>query len=101
MGGRATHDGALGWVTFKSYNMRSWSPWYKCVSNPVIHDSISGKTAHVVRRIEVDEIVEVLDGPKEDTEMSVMRIKGRAQKDGAVGWITIKGNQGSVYLKPI
>lgn len=98
--GRATHDGAEGWVTLKTQNLKPWTPSYKCTASTVIHDSLAGKSAQVVRRIEAGEVVEVLDGPIEDSETGVMRVKGRSDKDGVAGWITIKGNQGSVFLKP-
>jgi len=49
--------------------------------------------------VDVGEIVQLLDGPLEDTEVSVMRIKCQAARDGATGWMTISGNQGKTYLK--
>lgn len=96
--GRAMRDGAVGWVTLKSGNLKPWSPFYKCINGTVIHSSLDGKNAQVVRRIEPGEVVELLDGPSEDSEMGLMRLKGRAEKDGATGWITIKGNQGTIFL---
>lgn len=95
---RAMSDGAIGWVTLKNENLKFWTPFYRCTNSTVIHNALSGKTAQAVRRVEVGEIVELLDGPMEDAEMGVMRLKGRAEKDGATGWITIKGNQGTEFL---
>jgi len=96
--GKALSDGAIGWVTIKSDNLKPWTPYYTCVKETVIHDALSGKTAQVVRRLEPGETVELLDGPLLDTEMGVMRLKGRATKDSSTGWITIKGNQGTAFL---
>merc|ERR1711920_98498 len=31
---------------------------------------------------------------------SLQRVRCRAMRDGSVGWVTIAGNQGSVFLKP-
>jgi len=96
---RALSDGSAGWITVKEMNLKPWSPFYKCLSATVVHDGFEVKAAQVVRRIEAGEIVELTDGPKLEKEIGVMRIKARAEKDGAVGWITVKGNQGTVFLR--
>jgi len=99
--GRALSDGSTGWITVKDKTLKSWSPFYKCSSATVIHDGFSVKTAQIVRRIEAGEVVELAEGPKLEKEIGVMRIKARAETDGAVGWITVKGNQGTVFLRSV
>jgi len=61
--------------------------------------SIEDKETRTLRRMEVGEVVEVLEGPIEDGSAGVMRIRAKAMKDGVEGWVTLKGNQGTVYLK--
>jgi len=34
-----------------------------------------------------------------DAENNIMRIRARADSDGAEGWITIRGNKGTAFLK--
>lgn len=97
--GRALSDGSTGWITVKDKNLKPWSPFYKCSSATVIHDGLSVKAAQVVRRIEAGEVVELTEGPMLEKEIGVLRIKARAETDGAVGWITVKGNQGTVFLR--
>jgi len=52
-----------------------------------------------VRRIEVNEVVEVLQGPMREGSVDVMRVQARAMKDGLEGWITVAGTQGTSFLK--
>lgn len=58
--------------------------------------SIKGKT---MRRLEVGEVVEILEGPKKDPAVGVERVHAKAMKDGALGWVTVLGNQGSSFLE--
>lgn len=61
--------------------------------------SIKDKDTKTLRRMEVNEVVEVLEGPIEDDSAGVMRVRAMAMKDGVEGWVTLKGNQGTLYLK--
>jgi len=97
--GRASSDGSVGWITVHDKNLKPWSPFYKCSNATVIHDGFQVKAAQIVRRVEVGEVVELTEGPRPEKEIGVMRIKARAERDGAVGWITVKGNQGTVFLR--
>merc|ERR1719335_1562804 len=51
----------------------------------------------VLRKIENDEIVTLLEGPVDNA--GAQRIKAKADKDGVEGWITLKGNAGTEYVK--
>eukprot|EP00931_Biecheleriopsis_adriatica_P106256 TRINITY_DN8073_c0_g1_i4.p1 TRINITY_DN8073_c0_g1~~TRINITY_DN8073_c0_g1_i4.p1 ORF type:complete len:2013 (-),score=680.48 TRINITY_DN8073_c0_g1_i4:65-6103(-) len=96
--GRALADGAEGWVSRKERTLKSWSPLYRCAHSTVIQSTLCTKDASVIRRVEEGENLEALDGPKEDTGAGLLRIRARAEKDGVVGWITLKGNQGTIFL---
>lgn len=57
------------------------------------------KGSEVVRRIKKGDIFEILEGPRKEETAGILRVKGKAVKDGVSGWITVAGNQGTVYLK--
>ncbi|CAJ1362780.1 unnamed protein product [Effrenium voratum] len=71
--------------------------YYKCVKGTVLSEDISIKSK-TVRRLEVDEILEVLEGPLKEDGANVRRVRCRAQSDKATGWATIAGNQGTPFL---
>jgi hypothetical protein len=53
------------------------------------------------RRLERDELVEVLEGPVTDTTIGLERIRGKSLCDGMEGWVTLKGNAGSSFLQEV
>jgi hypothetical protein len=55
----------------------------------------------MVRKAEVDEMVEVLEGPKKDEKSGLERVRIKAVTDGALGWISVKGNQGKMFLEKV
>jgi len=95
----AVSDGAIGWVTVKA-NLRYWNPFHECTASTVMSKTLAGKSSEVIRRVEPGELVEILDGPMKDAETEMLRVRARAESDGAVGWVTIKGSQGTLYLAP-
>lgn len=72
---------------------------YKVVKTTVLTNGMNLKDSKVVRRLEVDEVVELRDGPRKDEISDLLRIEARAVKDGATGFVTLTGNQGSTYLE--
>jgi len=58
-----------------------------------------GSKEKPVRKAEVDEIVELVEGPKKDTKSGLERVKVKALRDGEQGWVTVKGNQGKQFLE--
>merc|ERR1712187_51241 len=55
-----------------------------------------------VRRLKNGELVDILDGslPEADAITGVRRVHCAARKDGAKGWATVLGTQGTVFLEP-
>ena len=52
-----------------------------------------------IRRLKIDEVVEVIQGPERDSASGVMRVLARTTSgDPAEGWVTITGNAGTVFL---
>lgn len=80
--------------------------FYKVVKQTVVTDHLSIKESKTVRRLEVDEVLEVFEGPKTEsvkegeTDSSLVRVRGLILKDKLEGWVTISGNQGTVFLEP-
>merc|ERR1712000_479375 len=57
------------------------------------------KDCKVLRKLDRGEVLSVLEGPIEDGNSGVQRIRVSATKDKAEGWVTVKGNAGSVYCE--
>jgi len=96
--GKALSDGAIGWVSVREKALRPWSPYYRVGAATVVQDSLQVKGASTLRKLEVGESVEVLEGPTREKDLDVLRIRGRLEKDGVIGWITIKSAQGTMFL---
>lgn len=99
---RAVTDGKVCWVGLKGENFKRWSPHYKCVSPTALMDRLEvNDDTQTTRKVNVGETFELLQGPTEEKELGVLRIKCKSDKDGAMGWMTISGNQGKNFLECI
>jgi len=78
--------------------LRLMRMYMKVVKETIMTLGMSIKDKQAIRRLDVNEVVEVLDGPLKETSYDVLRIRAKALRDGETGWITMKGNQGSVFL---
>eukprot|EP00927_Polykrikos_kofoidii_P033786 TRINITY_DN2862_c0_g2_i1.p1 TRINITY_DN2862_c0_g2~~TRINITY_DN2862_c0_g2_i1.p1 ORF type:complete len:884 (-),score=211.54 TRINITY_DN2862_c0_g2_i1:94-2532(-) len=63
-------------------------------------DSHVVKGGKTVRKLEVGELIETLEEPKKEENINIIRVKARAEKDGKEGFISVCGNQGTVYMEP-
>lgn len=97
--GRAVTDGQVGWATFKDGNLRPWSTEYRCL-RPVDMTRESNLT-EVVRRLEPGEIVDLLEGPRAAGSSRSLELRGRATKDGAIGWVSIVREGSDPYLETV
>eukprot|EP00928_Gymnodinium_smaydae_P018940 TRINITY_DN17215_c0_g4_i3.p1 TRINITY_DN17215_c0_g4~~TRINITY_DN17215_c0_g4_i3.p1 ORF type:complete len:1055 (+),score=289.79 TRINITY_DN17215_c0_g4_i3:128-3292(+) len=70
----------------------------KVVRETVMTSGINIKTTSL-RRLELNEVVEVLEGPLKESSVDVRRARCRVMKDGLEGWITVAGNHGTQFLK--
>merc|ERR1719369_1245538 len=62
-------------------------------------DNVDIKDCKVMRKLVVGELFTIEEGPHEEKDAGVTRVKGKTLKDEQVGWITIKGNAGTVYAE--
>jgi len=94
--GRAVADGAVGWMTLTNDNMKKWQSTYRCRQATPMHKGAVVEEEMIVREISSGEVIEFVEGPR--TEGKDIRIRGRAAKDGAHGWITIKSGDGKEFF---
>merc|ERR1712232_1303819 len=57
------------------------------------------RESKAVRRLAANEIIEAFGEPVKDEASGVERFKAKADKDGKEGYVSLAGNQGSVYLE--
>lgn len=74
--------------------------YYKVAKAIVLSDSLSIGTSGQLRRLDEGEVVEVIQGPMLESTVGVHRVNVRALRDNLLGWVTVKGNQGVVFLLP-
>eukprot|EP00930_Biecheleria_cincta_P023467 TRINITY_DN1695_c0_g1_i1.p1 TRINITY_DN1695_c0_g1~~TRINITY_DN1695_c0_g1_i1.p1 ORF type:complete len:2092 (+),score=696.54 TRINITY_DN1695_c0_g1_i1:73-6276(+) len=99
--GRDPTDNREGWFTITGRNFSQWSPTYKCIQGTVLNDCLEIKEAKSVRKLEAGEVLEALHSPVLEPAAGLLRVRVRAKKDNACGWATVRGNQGTVILKPV
>jgi hypothetical protein len=71
---------------------------YKVIKPTVLTESLSIKSK-AARRLEVGEVLEAVEGPIADDSLGVERVKCKCTRDGAIGWVTLAGNQGTKFLE--
>merc|ERR1719188_2464812 len=71
----------------------------KVVKDVAVTDGANIKDAKTLARLQVGDVIQVLEGPIKEETTEVQRVRARTMQDGVEGWITIAGNQGSVFLK--
>eukprot|EP00931_Biecheleriopsis_adriatica_P025093 TRINITY_DN154_c0_g1_i8.p1 TRINITY_DN154_c0_g1~~TRINITY_DN154_c0_g1_i8.p1 ORF type:complete len:2005 (-),score=792.65 TRINITY_DN154_c0_g1_i8:106-6120(-) len=98
--GRTLSDGVQGWITLSSKSFTPWSPMYNCVQSTVLNDGLEIKDAKALRKLEPGEVLEALQSPILEKSAGLLRIRVRAKKDNVVGYATVRGNQGTLLLKP-
>jgi len=102
--GKMRSDGAVGWFTMKNRHgeecIEPNQTIFACLAGVALTDDMDIKNCNLVRKLEVGEVMTLLEGPVDDVA-SVTRIRVRAAKDRAEGWITMKGSAGKVFAEEI
>jgi len=76
--------------------------FYKCIGATALTDGHDIQKSTPLRKIDVGEILEVAETdekPSGDTSVA-QRIYVKAAKDGKLGWATVQGSRGTVFLEP-
>jgi len=101
--GKASSDGAVGWFTAKDKNgvvfAEADSKYYSCTAAVAMTDAKDIKDCKVLRKLAVGELFVVEEEPVDEAESGIIRVKGKCLKDDLSGWITLKGNAGTVYAE--
>ena len=94
-------DNAMGWFTIRDKQGNVFAEgegkYYTCTSAVAMTDNLDIKDCNVLKKLTVGELFFVEEGPVEQEEQGITRVKGKTSTDEKVGWITIKGNAGTVY----
>merc|ERR1719174_2173224 len=73
---------------------------YVCVKGIAVTDVFDIPKSKTVTKLELNDIVEVLSSPQAAKGNGLLRVECKLVDRGVVGWVTMKGNQGTVYLEP-
>merc|ERR1712232_754039 len=104
--GSAAKDSAVGWMTMKdAAGVETASPSediYVCRSTIAMTDVFDISSCQVTRKVDIGEALQVIDQQDQqaDDEKEIKRLRFRAVRDGKEGWVTLKGNQGTLYAEP-
>jgi len=71
---------------------------YRCLKRALVTDIIDIKSCKKLKTLEPEEIVAVVDKHVMCEKTGLTRVKGKTS-DGTEGYVTIKGNKNSIYLK--
>lgn len=98
---RVMRDDLVAWVTLAgnagSVFLEEGGDTFKVARETLLTAEADEQKAD--RKLLPGEIVDVIEWPKREASSGLVRMKCRAQKDGAVGWATTVGNQGTVHLE--
>lgn len=102
--GKAVKDEATGWVLLSNGHgdpaLSLAQDTYVCQSPIAMTDNFDIKNCSVLRKVDVGELLKVIGKEEvkgESTEIS--RLRFRALRDDKEGFVTLKGNQGTVFLE--
>jgi len=104
---RAMTDGAEGWVANATEEIiEEWKPIYKVLRSVSLTRTLAANEAaeviEVVRMLEAEEILDLLEPPAEDPSTGQLRARVIARKDKALGWTTVRegSGSGSLLMRP-
>lgn len=102
--GRALRDGTEGWVTTKGnkgtvYMQPAQKPFMRCASETTLREG-RDMASSVVARARCDDVLELLEGPREDAVEPELLLHGHANGGKDEGWITLRNALGGVAAAP-
>eukprot|EP00931_Biecheleriopsis_adriatica_P108247 TRINITY_DN8257_c0_g9_i1.p1 TRINITY_DN8257_c0_g9~~TRINITY_DN8257_c0_g9_i1.p1 ORF type:complete len:672 (-),score=266.95 TRINITY_DN8257_c0_g9_i1:55-1785(-) len=79
--------------------LKASKSFYSVVSDAVMtnQEALSDEST-TIRRLEPNEVLEVLEGPVQEQNTKIPRVRCKAANDGSEGWVTVTGNNGTAYL---
>eukprot|EP00929_Paragymnodinium_shiwhaense_P077106 TRINITY_DN3968_c0_g1_i1.p1 TRINITY_DN3968_c0_g1~~TRINITY_DN3968_c0_g1_i1.p1 ORF type:complete len:2055 (-),score=796.97 TRINITY_DN3968_c0_g1_i1:227-6391(-) len=101
---RCLVDHLEGWVTVQGNQgtsfLRDVAKPLCCVKKSVPLENAVKCGAGVVRDLKEDEVLELLEGPRMEEVPDVKRVRVKASKDGATGFLTLLDRTGTVFAEP-
>mmetsp|Transcript_121556 Transcript_121556/g.303297 ORF Transcript_121556/g.303297 Transcript_121556/m.303297 type:complete len:1318 (-) Transcript_121556:50-4003(-) len=96
---RVIRDGATGWVTVKStggatYLDRASKPYVWCAESMKLRVAIEDDSV-VAQELQPGDVLELVEGPKEERIGSDARVRGVACHEEAVGWLQVSDKNGT------
>jgi len=95
-------DGTQGYVTIRgnknSHYLSFQQPWYKVVKETVMTNMFEMKDFKPLRRLKEGEYVRSLSTPVAEEKSGLLRMKAQCVDEATLGWVTLKGSAGSMYL---
>lgn len=100
---RTLRDGLTGWVTIKStsgviYLDRGEKPFLWCRETVSIREEIE-PASMMLRPLNPGEVVELVEGPREDKSGADKRVRGVACNGDATGWLHVRDQAGTILAK--
>eukprot|EP00929_Paragymnodinium_shiwhaense_P031484 TRINITY_DN1761_c1_g1_i8.p1 TRINITY_DN1761_c1_g1~~TRINITY_DN1761_c1_g1_i8.p1 ORF type:complete len:1093 (+),score=350.88 TRINITY_DN1761_c1_g1_i8:75-3353(+) len=71
----------------------------KVIKETALTADLNIQSTETVRRLEMNEILEVIEGPVTETELGISRVRVKTTKDEKEGWATVLGNAGTPFLE--
>jgi len=87
--GTIAKDTFMAWIAF----------YMKVMKETIATDGVDLKASTPVRRLEIGEVCQVIEGPIMDAGAEVKRVHVKLLKDDVSGWVTPVGNQGTIFLQ--
>eukprot|EP00927_Polykrikos_kofoidii_P022008 TRINITY_DN20667_c0_g1_i1.p1 TRINITY_DN20667_c0_g1~~TRINITY_DN20667_c0_g1_i1.p1 ORF type:complete len:2068 (-),score=493.97 TRINITY_DN20667_c0_g1_i1:213-6416(-) len=102
--GKSLIDGEIGWITVKGnqgtpFLEEKEKPFYCCLKDVLLEPAFDGAGQEPVRTLKADEVVELLEGPRKVVFPDALRVRGKARKDGATGWVTARDKNGITFAE--
>eukprot|EP00931_Biecheleriopsis_adriatica_P040814 TRINITY_DN23375_c0_g1_i1.p1 TRINITY_DN23375_c0_g1~~TRINITY_DN23375_c0_g1_i1.p1 ORF type:complete len:240 (-),score=41.16 TRINITY_DN23375_c0_g1_i1:37-756(-) len=92
----------VGWATCTGSNgvvfVEQKRVHFQVKATTTLTDVLSLKSCTTIRPLKEGELLEVLVWQRTDPTSGLRRLKGRALRDGAVGWASLESNTGTAHL---
>merc|ERR1712187_40738 len=86
--------------TWGRYMNEIFKPYYSTTKADISLQAEIASGSAVLRTLKEHEIVELIEGPKKEEFPDIKRAKVKANKDNAIGWVTLVDRLGTTYAEP-
>merc|ERR1712151_112338 len=102
---KLTKDNMYGWVTLQDKHGTTFAApntnLYVCKTQVAITDAEGIQDSKEIGKLQEGETFDASSGEVKVDASGVSRVQGKATKSGAVGWITTKGNAGTIFAEVV